>query len=173
MTGSHDCTFPQILIEESDEDEQGNLRAGMQVLVPCEVCGETPLDHFDFLERHLQEIQDSLLAYEPYRWLYHWAPSSRRKQIVRHGLRPGMRPTTSSAIGAPCICFADSPSWAWALTLNGRGHEGEWDLWQTSLDRLQEPIVLATPERPSGLYEVRTKHRVYKRDLWLVGNRVV
>lgn len=57
------------------------------------------------------------------------------------------------------------------LTLDGRGHSGTWDLWQTSLDRLVEPLVLATPNRPSGLYEVRTEHRVYKRDLWLVGSR--
>lgn len=165
----HDCQFPEVLIEEADEDE--HLRVGMKVLTPCPECGETPLDHLEFIERHRQETQDALLAYEPYRWLYHWAPSTRRGQINRYGLRPGMRPTTSSEMGAPCVCFADSPSWAWSLTLDGRGHAGEWDLWQTSLDRLTEPIVLATPDRPSGLYEVRTEYRVYKRDLWLVGSR--
>lgn len=165
----HECTFPEVVIEESYEDE--NLRAGMKVLVPC-TCGETPLDQFEFLHARGAELQAALLAQEPYRWLYHWAPASRRKQIIRYGLRPGMRPTTSSEMGAPCVCFADSPSWAWSLSGGMRWTpDGEWDLWQTSLDRLTDPLVLATPDRPSGLYEVRTEHRVYKRDLWLVGSR--
>lgn len=166
---SHECGHPEVVIEEADEG--GALRAGMRVLAPCPVCGETPLDTLAFEQLRNQELQASLLAYEPYRWLYHWAPAARRKQILRYGLRPGMRPTTSSEMGAPCVCFADSPSWAWALTLDGRGHTGTWDLWQTSLDRLVDPLVLSTPDRPSGLYEIRTEHRVYKRDLWYAGSR--
>jgi hypothetical protein len=167
---AHDCLFPEVVIEGSDEDE-GPLRAGMAVLVPCE-CGETPLDQIEFLHARDRELTAALLAQEPYRPLYHWAPSARRKQIIRHGLLPGRRPTTSSEIGAPCVCFADSPSWAWALSGGMRWTPaGEWDLWQTHLDRLTEPLVLATEDRPSGLYEVRTEHRVYKRDLWLVGSR--
>lgn len=171
MTAQHECQFPEVVIGEADED--GVLQAGMKVLTPCPDCGETPLDAFEFLHHHLDELQSALLAHEPFRMLYHWAPASRRKQIIRHGLRPGMRSTTSTGpLGAPCVCFADSPSWAWCLTLRGRGHDGEWDLWQTSLDRITEPVVLGTDERPSGLYEVRTEHRVYKRDLWYVGSRV-
>jgi hypothetical protein len=166
----HECEFPEVLIEERDED--GPLRAGMKVLIPCS-CGETPLDQFDFLHARSAELQSALLAYEPYRWLYHWAPTSRRKQILRYGLRPGMRPTTSTGYVAPCVCFADSPSWAWTLSGGMRWTPaGPWDLWQTSLDRLTDPLVLATDQRPSGLYEVRTEHRVYKRDLWLVGSRM-
>lgn len=168
MTDGHNCSFDQVLIEKSDED--GILKAGMQVLVPCE-CGETPLDQWEFLQARDAELSAALLAVEPQRPLYHWAPAARRKQIVRYGLRPGSRVTTSSEVGAPCVCFADSPSWAWALTLNGRGHDGEWDLWQTWLHALTEPLVLASPDRPSGIYEVRTEHRVYKRDLWYVGSR--
>lgn len=172
MTTQHSCVFPEVVIEETDE--HGPLVAGMKVLKPCE-CGETPLDHVEFLDRHIKELEQALLAYEPWRPLYHWAPATRRKQIIRYGLRPGMRGTTSAGDGysAPCVCFADSASWAWALTLSGRGHSGEWDLWQTAIDRLQEPIVLATDDRPTGLYEVRTENRVYKRDLWLAGSRMV
>lgn len=170
---THECEFPEVVIEEADESE--NLRAGMKVLTPC-TCGETPLDHFDLLEMHRKELQAALLAYEPFRPLYHWAPTVRRKQIIRYGLRPGSRPTTSTGMGAPCVCFADSPSWAWALSGGNRPGvrapwDQWWDLWQTSLDRLTEPIVLGTPDRPSGLYEVRTEHRVFKRDLWYVGSR--
>jgi hypothetical protein len=167
----HECEFPEVLIEETDED--GNLKAGMKVLVPCPVCGETPLEQFEFMQNHLTELNTALLAQEPYRMLYHWAPWKRRGQILRYGLRPGMRTTTSTGLlGGSCICLADSPSWAWTLS-GGMPHApgGQWDLWQTSLDRLTDPLVLATDERPSGLYEVRTEHRIYKRDIWWVGSR--
>lgn len=172
MIGDHQCSFNQVLIEEGDEDEQGNLRVGMQVLVPCE-CGATPLEELELIQGHADELQTALLSQEPYRWLYHWSPASRRKQILRYGLRPGMRTTTTTEdLGGAAICLADSPSWAWALSGGMRWTpDGEWDLWQTSLDRLKDPIVLATPDRPSGLYEVRTPHRIYKRDLWYVGSR--
>lgn len=168
---THACVFPEVEILESDEGD--NLRAGMKVLIPCS-CGETPLDHVEFMEAREQELQSALLAHDPDRPLYHWAPAARRKQIRRYGLRPGMRPTTSSGqpYGAPCVCFGDSPSWAWALSGKQPGAAaGEWDLWQTWLDRLEAPIVLATDSRPSGLHEIRTEHRVYKRDVWLVGSR--
>lgn len=164
----HECCFDEVEIAESDED--GVLVAGMKVLIPCS-CGDTPRDHLEWADRHQAEMQEALLGYQPTTMLYHWAPRPRRRQIERYGLRPGMRVVTSTGMGAPCVCFADSPSWAWLLTLNGRGYDGEWDLWQTSLDRLTDPIVLPTPDRPSGLYEVRTEHRLYKRDLWWVGSR--
>lgn len=163
----HECSFPEVLIEAADEDD--NLRAGMKVLAPCE-CGETPLDHLSILELHLQEMQDALLAHEPDRPLYHWSPAARRKQIIRYGLRPGMSVTT--AMGGMAICLADSPSWAWALSGGMKWTPGgEWDLWQTWLGRLQDPVVLASDKRPSGIDEVRTAHRVFKRDLWLAGHR--
>lgn len=170
---NHICEFPEILIEEADEDD--NLKAGMQVLTPCPECKETPKDYLDFIENRQKELQSALLAYEPLRPLYHWAPASRRKQIMRYGLRPGMRPTTSVGAGykIPYICFADSPSWAWALSGDTRwSAKGEWDLWMAWLDKLIDPVVFATDERHSGLYEVRTEHRVYKRNLWYVGSRV-
>lgn len=171
---SHLCEFPQVLIEERDED--GPLRAGMEVLAPCS-CGETPLDHLDFMAARDEEMTAALLAVEPSRPLYHWSPTVRRKQIIRYGLRPAMPSVTSHEWRAPYVCFADSPSWAWALSGNLRRRdqnapwEREWDLWMTWQDALTEPQVLATPNRPSGIYEVRTEHRVYKRDLWLVGSR--
>jgi hypothetical protein len=167
---THDCEFPEVVIEEADENDL--LHVGMKVLTPCVDCGETPLDHLEFMISHTQEIQAALLAYQPFLMLYHWAPADRRKQILHYGLRPGMRPTTSSEVTAAIVCFADSPSWAWSLSgeMNWTP-DGEWDLWQTSLDRITDPIVLATEDRPSGIYEIRTEHRVWKRDLWLVGSR--
>lgn len=145
----------------------------MRVLVPCPDCGETPLDHLGWLEAHAQEATDALAAAEPRRALYHWAPSARRKQITRYGLRPRMRSTTATGVmRAPCVCFADSPSWAWALSGGMRWTPGgAWDLWQTTMDLLTEPVVLPGRDRASGIYEVRTEHRVYKRDLWYVASR--
>jgi hypothetical protein len=152
----HICTYPQVEILTAEEDDE--LKVGMQVLIPCPVCGDTPLDHLEWSENRQQELQDALLAVQPYRPLYHWAPFARRKQIIRYGLRPMMRPTTNIAedYKTPYVCFAV---------------EGQWDLWMTWLDEIPEPMVHATPDRPSGLYEVRTIHRIYKSKLWYVGSR--
>lgn len=169
----HICTFPVVEIEEADEDE--NLKAGMEVLTPCPICGEAPYDHLEWMEKRQKEMTAALLAVEPLRPLYHWTSRARRKQIIRYGLRPHMRPTTTVGEDRriPYICFADSPSWAWALSgAMHWGPNGEWDLWMTWQDRLTEPQVLASPVRHTGIYEIRTEHRVYKRDLWYVGSRL-
>lgn len=169
----HICQFPEVEIEEADEDE--NLKSGMKVLIPCPVCGDTPFDHIEFMENRQNELQAALLAVDPVRPLYHWAPVARRKQIIRYGLLPGKRPTTTEGTDRkiPYVCLADSPSWAWALSGDMRNTpSGLWDLWMTWQDKLTEPVVHATPDRPSGLYEVRTEHRIFKRDLWWVGSRV-
>ena len=168
MTTDHKCSFDEVLVGPGDSF--GNLKPGVKVLVPCE-CGETPLDELEFTQFRNEEMNAALLAVEPQRPLYHWAPADRRGQIKRLGLVPGKRLTTSSEGVNPAVCFADSPSWAWALTLNGRGYDGEWDLWQTWQHLITDPLVLASPDRPSGIYEVRTEHRLFKRDLWYVGSR--
>lgn len=168
----HDCKFPDVEILEAEEGER--LKKGDHVLAPCPVCGETPYDNMVFLETRTGELQEALLAVQPYRPMYHWAPTSRRKQIIRYGLRPHMRPTTSDSDDRriPYVCFADSPSWAWALSGDMKyTPTGEWDLWMTWLSDIPEPMVHASSDRPSGLYEVRTEHRIYKRDLWYVGSR--
>jgi hypothetical protein len=172
----HACEFPEVIIEEGDFGPDDPIKAGMKVLIPCPECGETPLDSLELLHTHTAELQTALLRQEPNRPLYHWAPVARRKQIMRYGLLPGKRPTTSSGgMGAPCVCLGDSPSWAWALS-GGMPYtpDGEWDLWQTWLEALDEPVVLAdhTGSRPSGIYEVRTEKRIYKRNVWWVGSRL-
>lgn len=175
---AHECEFPEL--EILDDDEDGNLRSGMKVLIPC-ACGETPLDQMSLLEGHVAEATRALAAVRPVTMLYHWSPRRRRGQIIRYGLRPFMRTTTSTtddlaSVGGyrpPVICFADSPSWAWALSGGMTWTpSGEWDLWQTDLSRLTDPVILPSEDRPSGIYEVRTEHRLYKRDLWLVGTRM-
>lgn len=171
---AHDCSFPQVKIETVEATDDP-LQPGMQVLLPCEVCGETPRDYMDWLETHVAELDAVILGTEPRRALYHWAPTTRRNQIIRYGLRPNMRATTSTNDEGwrhPVICLADSPSWAWALS--GQmpyTPAGQWDLWQTALDQITDPLVLPSLDRSSGIHEVRTKHRIYKSSLWLVGGR--
>lgn len=175
---TEDCTFPEVIITEDDED--GNLKAGMEVLLPCS-CGETPYDHMGVLELEHKRAGEALLQAGPVQVLFHWAPATRRKQIIRYGLRPHMRVTTSSrddGLGgndwrASCVCFADSPSWAWALSgEQPNAPSGEWDLWQTWLGALEDPTVMASEDRLSGIHEVRITHRLFKRDLWWVGSRI-
>jgi hypothetical protein len=169
----HICSFPEVMIEEAEGDD--DLKAGMSVLIPCPVCGESASDTIALYERHIKELEASLLSYEPLRAMYHWAPVIRRKQIIRYGLLPGKRPTTTQGDDRriPYVCLGDSPSWAWALSGAMKyTPKGEWDLWMTWMDRIKDPVVHADPSRHTGLYEVRTEHRIYKRDIWYVGSRV-
>ena len=108
---------------------------------------------------------------EPITLLFHWSPTTRRKGIIRYGLRPGMRPSASTpGWKPPYVCFADSPSWAWALSGDMHSEIESWDLWQTWTN------LLNGYEKLPGwgnhkTHEVRTYERVYKRDLWYVGTR--
>ena len=103
--------------------------------------------------------------------LYHWAPSSRRRSIQRHGLVIGKRHVThSGGWRASYLCFSDSPSYAWALSGDTVRHVQEWDLWMVwsadvpSLGYRDDHIAQVPAE-------YRTKHAVARKDLWLVGSR--
>jgi hypothetical protein len=126
-----------------------------------------------------EDDDDQRLPTVPYevpdRLVFHWSPVVRRRQIIRYGLRPRMRATiTALEWRAPYVCFADSPSWAWALSAGMPwAPAGEWDLWQTWLSDLGPDIeVIPDPSRQSGMYEIRTGARVFKRHLWHVGTRI-
>ena len=47
--------------------------------------------------------------------LYHWAPTSRRGQISRYGLRPGSL-SSDRLWRPPFVCLADGPRAAWQNT---------------------------------------------------------
>lgn len=175
----HDCYWPEVILGEEVAGDSV-LRPGMRVLAPCEECGEVPIDTVEVLEMELDAAEKSLAHLLLTRDipLFHWTPKARRKQIMRYGLRPRMRPTTNAeGFGgwkAPYVCFGDSPSWAWALSgMQDGTPSGEWDLWQTWSGRLVEPrVVPGDTIQGNGIHEVRTEHRVFKRHLWLVGSRV-
>jgi hypothetical protein len=109
--------------------------------------------------------------------IFHWSPVERRGQILRHGLRPAMRPATNRLPGfrADYVAFAESPSWAWALSAGMRpGEPGQWDLWQHRLDPdlVDDPSIEFLESYDSHpFHEVRFHRRVRKRDLWHVGSR--
>lgn len=169
----HECQWPEVVV---GRDVAGDvLRPGMRVLIPCS-CGVEPLDALASSEYEATALQAALdrLLVNRGRPLFHWSPATRRKQIIRYGLRPSMRPTTHLGDGfiAAYTCFGDTPSWAWALS-GGQASSpaGEWDLWQTWPQHLTDPHVVPTDES-NGVHEVRTAHRVYKRHLWLTASRV-
>ncbi len=101
--------------------------------------------------------------------LYHWAPTSRRKQITRYGLKPG----SLSSCGQwkpPYICLAHSPRQAWNLIGRFRPQIPEWDLWWTSSDVVGGYEII--PDDYGDAREYRVYHRIFKRHLWLVGTRI-
>lgn len=147
-----------------------------KALQPCEVCGVTGLEALRDTERALIENEQAFGRYLGNQLLplFHWSPRDRRKQILRYGLRPKMRAVTHQGDAhwrAMWICLADTPRWAWSLSGAQRSAPaGEWDLWSTSMDRLTDPRVLPA-DWANGIHEVRTAHRIFKRDLWLVATR--
>lgn len=169
--GGEDCRFPEVDILEDD----GDLKAGMKVLVPCPSCGGAPLEEMEWTSNALEQTQKAfeLLLADRNTPLYHWAPAARRGQITRYGLRPKMRPTTNAdpSYVAPYVCLADDPAWAWALSGHQKGSPaGEWDLWMTWAERLKDPHTVPRDDA-NGVHEIRTDHRIYKRDLFYVASR--
>jgi hypothetical protein len=170
----HEHYFPEFVITEDDEDD--NLKVGMHVLAPCPTCGETPRDAWSVDEMNLEEVHQAFtrLMLHQELYLFHWSPTKHRKQIMRRGLVPGRRPVTHPSAGfrAPVVCFGDTPRWAWALSGDqDSAPSGSWDLWQTRIDELVEPYVMPRSDY-NGIHEIRTRHRVFKRGLWLVGTRI-
>lgn len=102
--------------------------------------------------------------------LYHWAPTARRKQITRHGLRPSSR-SVDGLWKPPYVCFSDNPSLAWSLS--GRFHPEitPWDLWMTWSDVPAGYEALPFDGGAAGVKEYRVYERIYKRNLWRVGSR--
>jgi hypothetical protein len=167
------CEFPEWELGEGDEF--GELVAGDKVLASCSGCGVTALEAFTDAERQELEVEKAFALHIQYAHLllFHWTPTRHRRQIIRHGLVPGRRAVTHPAPGwrSPYVCFADTPSYAWSLSAGQRtAPPGEWDLWQTWADRLEEPYV-SPADWANGIHEVRTGHRVPKRHLWHVGTR--
>lgn len=101
--------------------------------------------------------------------LYHWAPTERRKQITRFGLRPGSV-SSCRQWKPPYICLANNPHLAWDLIGRHRPTIREWDLWWTTSDAAAPMEML--PFDDGTPKEYRVYHRIFKRDIWFVGSRL-
>jgi hypothetical protein len=110
---------------------------------------------------------------------FHWAPTSRRAQIIRHGLRPRMRPTVSSpGWRPPFICLSPTPYFAWRLSgdLIPASSVPAWDLWEVDLEGALADDVLDGVEVLPGwdegfVREIRAYSRIPKRYVWHAGTR--
>lgn len=102
--------------------------------------------------------------------LCHWAPTSRRASITRHGLVPG-KLSTCGEWRPPYVCFSESPALAWSLSGGtGRGkHIDSWDLWTCWSDAASG--MEAIPFDNGDTKEWRVYERIFKRDLWYVATR--
>ena len=101
--------------------------------------------------------------------LYHWAPTTRRAQINRYGLRPGSL-SSDRLWKPPYICLADSPRLAWDLIGRFRPLIREWDLWWTTSGAVGDHETI--PSDNGEIREYRVYHRIFKRHLWHVGTRI-
>lgn len=102
--------------------------------------------------------------------LYHWAPRSIRKKILREGLQP-RKPSRCGEWKPPYLCFATSPSFAWALSGHTRGDE-EWDLWMCWSSDFTK-VTVRSDHRGKHPAEYRTKEGIRKSKLWYVGSRTI
>ena len=99
---------------------------------------------------------------------YHWAPATRRSQINRYGLRPSML-SIDRAWRPPFFCVSLDPRTAWTLSGHYHPEIAAWDLWQVWLGgcRGYEHLFYDNGD----VKEIRVYERVWKRDVWLVGQR--
>lgn len=101
---------------------------------------------------------------------YHWAPLTRRKQIKRYGLLPGCS-STDGLWKPPYVCLAATPSLAWSLS--GEMPRGRlidsWDLWEVWMGEQTGYEII--PFDSGATKEIRVYERIYKRNVWFVGER--
>lgn len=179
-----ECQFPLVLLGDdiNSNDPEEPLQPGMEVMLPCENCGMTANDYMAYMDGELESHVKGIKSLQSFKNvpLFHWSPAKHRKQIRRYGLRPGRKPVTHSSElkwRAPYICFADDPAWAWMLSGKMPGApDGEWDLWQTWFDLLDDlEILMSYPDDNqsdgNGVHEYRTPRRVPKRYLRFIGSR--
>lgn len=104
------------------------------------------------------------------RIFYHWSPRNRRNSINRVGLIPG-RLSTDGLWRPPYVCLAPTVLDAWLLsgsTFRGKAFD-EWDLWEVDIVEQSgyEKLFYDTKR----LKEIRVYERIYKRNVWFVGER--
>ncbi len=105
--------------------------------------------------------------------LFHWSPTERAARIRHDGFLPG-RWSVDRSWRPPFVCFADSPSLAWALSGAIHPEFPIWDLWMvwSNVPSGMEEIRDTYPDTGrSYVKEYRVYERIWKRDIWYVGSR--
>lgn len=102
---------------------------------------------------------------------YHWAPTLVRKRIKKQGLVPGSLARTGDW-KPPYICLGPDAQTSWVLS--GKYHEkeedlGPWDLWEVNVNEQAGYEELYFDN--GRVKEIRVYDRIYKRNVWLVGQR--
>lgn len=73
------------------------------------------------------------------------------------------------------MCFAHTPSLAWALSGHFHPEIDSWDLWEVPADRVNGYEVIPFDYGDGGTStedkEYRVYERIYKRDIWYVATR--
>lgn len=106
--------------------------------------------------------------------LYHWSPRSRRKSILRHGLKPGSR-SHDASWRPPYVCFCRNPNSAWALSATHTTKRQTWDLWAVWSDYAGKYRTVNNTRHPRKswwLTEYRASVRIPTRNVIYVGSRV-
>lgn len=106
--------------------------------------------------------------------LYHWSPSDRRRAINRRGLVPGSH-SVDREWRPPYICLSDTPSLAYALSIDFHPEILSWDLWMVWSDRPKGKEAIYDTYADTGrayVKEWRVYERIYKRDVWYVATRL-
>lgn len=102
---------------------------------------------------------------------FHWSPRDRRSRINRVGLLPGVW-DHDRLWKPPYVCLAESPRIAWALSgeMSGRRHIQEWDLWEvwTHEQSGYEELYF---DDTGNIKEIRVYERIFKRNVWFIGER--
>lgn len=106
--------------------------------------------------------------------LYHWAPSARRDDILKHGLQVYSEPCVQSD-RSPYICLSPHPSQGWALSVdivNGSREDDPvelFDLWQVDVPDGAE--VHFRPFWGRRVEEIKVYTSIPADHIWYVGTR--
>ena len=98
---------------------------------------------------------------------YHWAPTAKRKGILRRGLVPGSR-SRNGLWRPPFVCLSRNPAYAIASSEAQVPIAESMDLWMLDLDDVDLPR-----EEFDWHDEMRFYERVPTRFLTLLGSREV
>lgn len=88
--------------------------------------------------------------------LFHWAPTSRRASILRHGLRIGRKVVAHSGPEpADYLCFCEWPGFGWALSAAVTDKTQEWDLWTVRSDLVPGRLTYRSDHKGQTPAELR------------------